>query len=124
MEKQLNCHVKIESDDVTQSFAAIANETTSNLSFQSPEGESHRLTKLEDGWRYQKWGEAYLDFTFSTDLNEGLYRIAGQTLVFTIKTLNLINHKDFKQIRYQLLDDLDPISIHTISITIDRVQEA
>lgn len=124
MEKQLNCHVKIESDDVTQSFDAKATETAVSLSFQSPEGESHILTQLEDGWRYQKWGEAYLDFTFSNDLNEGLYRIAGQTLIFTIKTLNLIDRKDYKQITYQLLEHLEPLSIHTISITIDRVQEA
>lgn len=124
MEKQLICHVKIESDDVTQTFDATATETALSISFQSPEGEAHILTQLEDGWRYQKWGEAYLDFTFSDDLNEGLYRIAGQTIIFTVKTLERINQKDFKRITYQLLDHLEPLSIHTISITLDRVQEA
>ncbi len=124
MEKNLLCHVKIETEDVTESFDTAALETASTLSFESPKGETHSLTELSDGWRYQKWGEAYLDFTFSDDVTEGLYRIAGQTIIFEVQTLKRINQKGFKQITYQLIENSKPLSIHTISITLDRVQEA
>lgn len=124
MEKTLLCHVKIETDDVSESFETNASETASGLSFKSPKGELHSLTELSDGWRYQKWGEAYLDFTFSSDVTEGLYRVAGQTMIFEIQTLKRINQEDFKHITYQLMDDSKPLSMHTISIILDRVQEA
>lgn len=124
MENQVNCHVKIESDDVTETFETHATQSTHTLSFRSPQAETHILTSLEDGWRYQKWGEAYMDFTFSKELSEGLYQISGHTLVLTIQTLELSMDSNPKTIKYQLLDDLVPISTHTISITIDRIQEA
>ena len=124
MEKQRKCHVKIETEDVTEAFDTIATESLNAVSFTSAKGEDHQLTAFEGTWRYQKWGEAYVDFTFSNQPSEGIYRTGSHTLIFHVKTVAFEWNTQGIHIVFQLLDQEDIISTHRISIDYKSVQEA
>jgi len=124
MEKQRKCHVKIETEDVTEAFDTLATESLNGVSFTSAKGEDHQLTAFEGAWRYQKWGESYLDFTFSNHPSEGIYRTGGHTLILSVNTVKFERNAQGIHIVYQLLDQEDIISTHRISIDYKNVQEA
>ncbi|GEM_PF-3089643 len=118
------CHAIIETEGVREAFSVDGTILGETLTFKSPSKDLHTLSPIHDGWRYQKHGEAELDFQFRSTPSEGTYRIAGQTLHFTIRTIDMTMHSTNKYIHYQLYQNDSYISTHTITIQIDSVQEA
>jgi len=104
----------IRSSVENQTYTVFGVQDGNAISFQDPNGETHRLTMTSKDLSYQKQGDATMDFTFDpTTATSGTYKTAGQTFHFTIRTLQYRYEEGRIRLNYQLYQQQDRIG-HTI----------
>lgn len=116
MMKNKNIWVQISTDDIQKTMTAYAEISDHKIEFMDDEQQVHTISIIDQDVRYQKRGNPLMDFYFSDELTEGTYQIDQQTLIFQIKTLELKIKDDTISIRYQLLQENDIISTHSITV--------
>lgn len=116
MMKDKNIWVQISTNDIQKTITAHAEISDHKIEFTDDEKQVNTISILDQDIRYQKKGNPEMDFYFSDELTEGTYKIDHQTLIFQIKTLELKIKDDTISIRYQLLQENEIISTHSITI--------
>lgn len=116
MMKDKNIWVQISTNDIQKTITAHAEISDHKIEFTDDEKQVNTISILDQDIRYQKKGNPEMDFYFSDELTEGTYKIDNQTLIFQIKTLELKIKDDTISIRYQLLQENEIISTHSITI--------
>lgn len=114
--KDKNIWVQISTNDIQKTITAHAEISDHKIEFTDDEKQVNTISILDQDIRYQKKGNPEMDFYFSDELTEGTYKIDHQTLIFQIKTLELKIKDDTISIRYQLLQENEIISTHSITI--------
>ena len=114
--KDKNIWVQISTNDIQKTITAHAEISDHKIEFTDDEKQVNTISILDQDIRYQKKGNPEMDFYFSDELTEGTYKIDNQTLIFQIKTLELKIKDDTISIRYQLLQENEIISTHSITI--------
>jgi uncharacterized beta-barrel protein YwiB (DUF1934 family) len=116
--------VQIKNEELQQIINSVANVSNNRIEFVDENNHLHRIIINEEGVRYQKKGNPEMDFHFAEDETEGVYLIDHQTLIFTIKTLELSVKDDTINIHYQLYQGIELISNHDIRVVLNDFVEA
>jgi hypothetical protein len=124
MKNNNNIWVQITSDDIQKTISSEAIISDDSIEFMDDEKQVHIISIMDQDIRYQKQGNPQMDFYFSDELTEGTYQIDQQTIVFQIKTTELNIKDDTINIRYQLLQENEILSNHSIMIQRNHSLEA
>lgn len=114
--KKTQIEVTISYDKTNEVFETNAEWQDALLTFKDSNNAHHMFMLMDDSIRFVKKGESYLDFTFQEGFSEGIYRIDGYTITFDIKTHQLFFTDQVLDIDYELIQDQEIISKHTIKI--------
>lgn len=111
-----NIWLQISTGDILKTITTSAQFEDDKITFKDDENQQHIITIKDREIRYQKKGHPAMDFYFSDERTEGTYWMDQQTFIFQIKTLELKIKNDTIRIRYQLRQENEIISTHTIAM--------
>lgn len=108
--------VSLSFDKTQEVYEAQADWTSTGLYFKDETNHEHHYQFFEDGIRLVKHGDSYLDFTFSKEVSNGIYRLGNQTFQFEIKTHHINLSENLLDIQYDLIQHQEIMSRHIIEI--------